>query len=140
MSPDDETIPIGEAVRSLESMARRLAEMRRQRDQYREWFDRLFAAAMQGNDDALSAAFDRVRTEQTKLVRAEQTKPARTKRSSDSADHVRRAADLHHGREHLSAPAIGFRLAREDGREDRPYDGGTVRRWLRRWEAENRTD
>lgn len=69
MSGDDETIPIGEAVRSLESMGRKLAEMRRQRDQYRDWFERLFAAAWSG-DGALQDVLQKVQSERDHVVNA----------------------------------------------------------------------
>lgn len=44
MSDDDEVIPIGEAVRSMEWLGRRLEETREERDRYRDWFERLNAA------------------------------------------------------------------------------------------------
>lgn len=39
----DETIPVDEAMRSLNWAMGRLAEVRAERDRYRDWFERLFA-------------------------------------------------------------------------------------------------
>ena len=44
MSESEDLIPAAEAVRSLEWMGQRLAAVKRERDQYRRWFDRLAAA------------------------------------------------------------------------------------------------
>ena len=41
---DDETIPIGEAIRSLEAMGDKLRRTRNERDRYRDWFTKLDAA------------------------------------------------------------------------------------------------
>ena len=41
---DDEVMPVKDAVRSWEWAMGRVAEYRRERDQYRDWFERLAAA------------------------------------------------------------------------------------------------
>ena len=59
------------------------------------------------------------------------TAAARTQRSAQTADHVRRACALRTADPKMSAAVIGRRLAREDGHAERPYSARKVRDWLR---------
>lgn len=106
-------------TRSFEWTTTRLAEARRQRDQYKGWFDQL-----------LAAAFDPTELQATvRAVKRAQTATARAARSADTDQRRRRAAELK-ATENLSNAAIGRRIAREEGRPDRPYTYGQVRGWL----------
>ena len=67
-----------------------------------------------------------------------QADAARAGRSAKTADWARRARKLKDD-EHLKSPEIGRRMAREDGRPERPYDPRQVRKWLSR-KVEDRTD
>ena len=87
----DETIPTGEAVRSLEYMGRRLAEMRRERDQYQDWFERLFAAAWR-DDGELRTELQRVRAEHERVVNA-RTRKRQDGAAEKRAEAIRRYAD-----------------------------------------------
>jgi hypothetical protein len=113
---------LGAAKGREEWLEARLREAMVERDRYRGWFERLFAAAWRSEEPALRSELER--------VQAERTAPARNARSRAADYRAIRAQSLK--AEGLSAAAIGLRMAREDGRPDHPYDASQVRRWFRR--------
>jgi hypothetical protein len=68
--------------------------------------------------------------QQLEGTRRQRTAQATSARVAKADAMAARAAKLHSAG--LSAPIIGMRLAREDGRPDEPYGERQVRRWLAR--------
>lgn len=80
---DDELMSVADAQRSLNYAMRRLGEMRAERDRYRGWFERLFAAAWQGDGD-LRTELEKVRAEHDRIVNA------RTRKNVERGQETRR--------------------------------------------------
>jgi hypothetical protein len=80
-------------------------------------------AALTDPDGSLSGVF---------VKRSELTAKARDVRSAQSDRHAARAQELRRAEPKLTPATIGLRIAREQGRPDRPYDARVVARWLAR--------
>lgn len=88
MSDADDMIPAKDALRSANYRMRRLGEMRTERDLYRGWFERLFAAAWQRDAD-LRTELEKVRAEHDRVVNA-RTRKRQEVAADKRADAIRR--------------------------------------------------
>jgi hypothetical protein len=134
--------PLRNAVRPLvESLAeaKRRGEMVEHERLSRMLVDRLYAAAdlIEDHERTIATLFALAEDAIAMIDRYDPAAPARAGRSLRSDLAALRAKRLK--AEGLTAPAIGLRMAREDGRPDDPYDARQVRRWLDR-PTKNGTD